>query len=43
MAGPSLQAVERINALFRPFPSEEMETYPVSRLRTITEMIGRNA
>ncbi|GJL59056.1 MAG: DUF159 family protein [Nitrospirales bacterium] len=28
----SLQAVERINVLLRPFPSEEMEAYPVSQL-----------
>jgi putative SOS response-associated peptidase YedK len=29
---PSLQAVERVNALLRPYPPEEMETYPVSQL-----------
>ena len=29
---PSLQAVERVNGLLRPFPSEEMEAYPVSQL-----------
>jgi putative SOS response-associated peptidase YedK len=27
---PSLQTVERLNALLRPFPAEEMEAYPVS-------------
>ncbi|MEO6201878.1 MAG: SOS response-associated peptidase [Nitrospirales bacterium] len=29
---PSFQFVERINAMLRPFPSEEMEAYPVSQL-----------
>lgn len=29
---PSLQAIERINALLRPYPPEEMEAYPVSQL-----------
>lgn len=27
---PSLQTVERINVLLRPFPSDEMKAYPVS-------------
>lgn len=27
---PSLQTVERLNALLRPFPAEDMEAYPVS-------------
>ncbi|MBA3613345.1 MAG: SOS response-associated peptidase [Nitrospirales bacterium] len=29
---PSFQFVERINAMLRPYPSEEMEAYPVSQL-----------
>lgn len=29
---PSLPPVERINVLLRPFPSEEMEAYPVSQI-----------
>ena len=29
---PSLQTVEQVNTLLRPFPSEEMEAYPVSQL-----------
>ncbi|MDT3779750.1 SOS response-associated peptidase [Nitrospira sp. MA-1] len=29
---PTVQAVERVNTLLRPFPPEEMEAYPVSQL-----------
>jgi putative SOS response-associated peptidase YedK len=29
---PSLHIIERLNALLRPFPPEEMEAYPVSPL-----------
>ncbi len=29
---PSLHAVERFNALLRPFPSQEMEAYPVRQI-----------
>lgn len=28
---PSIHAVERLRALLRPFPSEAMEAFPISR------------